>query len=105
MFLDELFGLHEHPAASAAGVINTMFRRGLQHCYQRSDHTGRSVIFSSALALFAGELLKTVLIGTAKNILIFTVFTHPDVREKINNVSQPPLIQFVPGIILRENIL
>ena len=52
--LDEARRLHEHPARTAAGVVDTP-PEGLQHLHEGFDHARRGVEFAGQLALGLGE--------------------------------------------------
>src|SRR5690242_13927167 len=65
--LDELFGLHEHAARSAARVIDATVMR-LQHLDHGAHHRSRRVEFAAALALGAGELAEKIFIDAPEHV-------------------------------------
>jgi hypothetical protein len=65
--LDEFFGLHEHAAGAAAGVVHLAVVGG-EHGDQGLDDAGGGVELAALLALGAGELAEEVFVHLAQHV-------------------------------------
>ena len=95
MALDEARRLHEHPARTAAGVVDTP-PEGLQHLHEGFDHARRGVEFAGQLALGLGEARETVFVGAAEDVLRVAVLVHADVGEEVDDLAQTPFVELGP---------
>ena len=98
MLLHEAFGLHEHPARPAAGVVYPSVV-GLDHRHQQLDHAGRGVELAAALALRAGEAPQEVLVGAAQDVLLLALrVAQADGADQVEQLAQAGLVQVGTGV-------
>ena len=102
--LDEARRLHEHPARTAAGVVDTP-PEGLQHLHKGLDHAGRGVEFARQLALGLGEAREAVFVGAAEDVLRVAVLVHADVGKEVDDLAQTPFVELGPREVLRQDVL
>ena len=89
--LDEARRLHEHPARTAAGVVDTP-SEGLQHLNEGLDDARRGVEFAGQLALGLGEAREAVFVGAAEDVLRVAVLVHADVGEEVDDLAQASFV-------------
>ena len=65
--LDELFGLHEHAAGAAGGVVDAAFVGG-EHLDQAAHDAGGRVELAAVLAFGAGEAGQEVFVDPAQEV-------------------------------------
>ncbi len=65
--LDELFGLDEHAAGAAAGVVDAA-GVGFEHLDQHADDGARRVELAAELAFGGGELAEEVFVDPAERV-------------------------------------
>lgn len=102
--LDEARRLHEHPARTAAGVVDTP-PEGLQHLHEGFDHARRGVEFAGQLALGLGEARETVFVGAAEDVLRVAVLVHADVGEEVDDLAQTPFVELGPCEVFGQDVL
>lgn len=67
MVFDELFGLHEHAARPAAGVVNLALG-WREHGHQCFDNAGGRVELPAPLAFGAGEHAQEIFVHLAQDV-------------------------------------
>jgi len=102
--LDEARRLHEHPARTAAGVIDTP-PEGLQHLNEGLDDARRGVEFARQFALGLGEAREAVFVGAAEDVLRVAVLVHADVGEEVDDLAQASFVELGPREVLRQDVL
>ncbi|GIV04129.1 MAG: hypothetical protein KatS3mg015_2959 [Fimbriimonadales bacterium] len=92
VLLDELLGLNEHAAGTAAGVVDAALVRG-EHLDQQADYAARREELAPLLTLGAGELRQEVLVYPAQDVLR-AVFLVPqaDVADQVDELAKPLLV-------------
>ena len=93
---DELLGLDEHAAGTAARVVDPA-RVRLKHLDQQPDDAGGRVELAAALALGAGELLQEVLVDLAEHVagLLLAVAGEAGVADQVDQLAQAALVNVV----------
>jgi hypothetical protein len=86
---DELFGLHEHAARAAAGVVHLAVVRG-EHGHQGLDDAGRRVELAPLLAFGAGELAQEVFVHLTEHVAGLAA-SVPKPMVEIRSTSSPSL--------------
>ncbi len=107
MAFDKLLGLDEHPARTAAGVVDAAldaaFRVGirLEHLDHGPDDRARGVELAAALALGAGELAQEVLVDTAQDVSGFVLAgAKGDSRDKVDQFTEHHRVEGGAGVLL-----
>ena len=110
MRLQEAFGLNEHAAGAAAGVINPAFNpfggvgEGFEHLHQHPDHGARCIELSASLAFRPGKPAEEILVHAPQKVAGLSRFLmHGDTRKQVNQLAQHDLIERRPIVILRQN--
>ena len=103
MVLYKFCRLNKHTTTAAARVIHSSLK-WLQHFHQCPHNAGRCKELASALSFLLCKHRQAVFISAPQNVLFAAVFNHFDVREQVNDFTQPPFIQFWTRKILRQNI-
>src|SRR5680860_1110879 len=100
MGADELLGLHEHPARTAARVVHAALV-GFNHLDQELHDGARCVELSSFLSFFAGELTEEVLVDAPENVArIVLLPAEADRRDEVDQLTESALVQDRTGIVL-----
>src|SRR5262249_27227472 len=103
--LDELFTADEHPARTAAGVVDAAFVRG-QHFDENADDVRRRVELTAFLTLGACELGKKILVYTTKNVLGTRCrAAKTNITDQIDELTESLLVQTRSCIVLWQDAL
>lgn len=102
---DELFGLDEHAAGAAAGVVDAAFVGG-EHFDENADDGAGRVELAALLALRAGELTEEILVDAAEDIAgAVLAVTETNAAEEVDELTEAGLIEGGAGEVLGEDAL
>src|SRR5947207_87287 len=102
--MDELFALYEEAAGAAAGVIDAGIPTRFEHLDQEFNHALRGVEIASSSTLRRCEPLEEILIDLTEPILALVFLsTDPDVREQVDDLAEPDLVERRPGVVTRKH--
>ena len=97
MVFDELFGLHEHAARSAARVVNLALA-GREHGYQCFDNAGGRVELPAPLAFGAGKHAQEIFVHLAQDVASLRwVVTKADGGDQVDQLAQLAVGQLGAG--------
>ena len=80
-------------------IINTPVV-GLQNLNQSTNYTRGCIELTSKFSFLLCKLGKAVFICAPENVLAVSMLDHLDVCEEVNNITEPPLVQFMTGKVL-----
>jgi hypothetical protein len=102
---DELFGLNEHAAGAAAGIVDAA-GIGLDHLDQHADDGARRVELAAQLTLGLGELAEKVFLHAAESIAgAAPLVLEPDACDQVDQRLHLLRRDAAAGIITRELVL
>ena len=103
--IDELLGLDEHPAGSAAGIVDAALVR-LEHLDEEFDDGAGRVELSALLAFGESELAEEILEDVTENVgTLLLSGCKVQVREHIDQLSEDGSVQVLAGVDFWEDAL
>lgn len=84
-------------------IINTPVV-GLQNLNQSTNYTRGCIELTSKFSFLLCKLGKAVFICAPENVLAVSMLDHLDVCEEVNNITEPPLVQFMTGKVFRQDV-
>ncbi|MCY1371097.1 hypothetical protein D9M69_582280 [compost metagenome] len=105
MLLHELFRLHEHPARSAARVVDATSER-LQHFNQHTHYGARGIELAATLAFGSGELAEEIFVHAPKDVLGSVAFlVERNAGDQVDQLAQHHLVERGAGVVLGQHTL
>src|SRR6266508_1588730 len=90
---DEFFGLHEHAAGTAAGIVNAAFVRS-EHLDEETHDALRRIELTAFLAFGAGELAEKVFVDAAQDIFRAICFiAEADGADEIDEFAEAVFVE------------
>lgn len=97
VFADEIFGLDEHTAAAAAGVVDFATVR-LEHLHEEADDGAWGVEFAAVFALAVGEHTHKIFVDAAEEVA-GVVGLEGDVGEEVDEFAEAAFVEGFAGVI------
>lgn len=104
MRFDEFFGLDKHTAGAAARVIYLALMRG-NDLYNHFDDRGRSIELPTLLSFSVSELAEEIFVYLAQYITGFLFSPEANLRDEINQLTQPARFKLRAGKAFIQDIL
>src|SRR4051794_32118798 len=105
MLGDEAFRLNEHPAGTAARIIDAAFV-WLEHFDEHANDGTRRIELTTTLAFSSGKLAEKILVDATENVRrVRSLLVHGDAADEVHQLADHDLVQSWPVIVLRQHAL